>query len=34
MKGEYMGYTNYWHQDMNFTDKQWKDVQEEVKYMQ
>ena len=34
MKGECMGYTNYWHQDMNFTDKQWKDVQEEVKYMQ
>ena len=29
-----MGYTNYWHQDMDFTDKQWKDVQEEVKYMQ
>jgi len=29
-----MGYTNYWHQDMNFTDKQWKDVQEEVRYME
>ena len=29
-----MGYTNYWHQDMDFTDKQWKAVQEEVEYMQ
>jgi len=29
-----MGYTNYWHQDMDFTDKEWKAVQEEVEYMQ
>ena len=29
-----MGYTNYWHQDMDFTDKQWKALQEEVKYME
>ena len=29
-----MGYTNYWHQDMDFTDKEWKTLQEEVKYMQ
>ena len=28
-----MGYTNYWHQDMDFTDKQWKAVQEEVEYI-
>ena len=29
-----MGYTNYWHQDIDFTDKQWKALQEEVKYME
>ena len=29
-----MGYTNYWHQDMDFTDKEWRTLQEEVKYMQ
>ena len=29
-----MGYTNYWHQDMDFTDKEWKAVQQEVEYMQ
>ena len=29
-----MGYTNYWHQDMDFSEKQWKTLQEEVKYMQ
>ena len=29
-----MGYTNYWHQNMNFTDKEWKAVQQEVEYMQ
>ena len=29
-----MGYTNYWDQDMDFSEKQWKTVQEEVKYMQ
>ena len=29
-----MGYTNYWHQDMNFTNKEWKNVQEEVRYME
>ena len=29
-----MGYTNYWHQNMNFTDQQWKALQEEVKYME
>jgi len=29
-----MGYTNYWHQDMDFTDKEWKSVQQEVEYMQ
>ena len=29
-----MGYTNYWHQNIDFTEKQWKTVQEEVKYME
>ena len=29
-----MGYTNYWHQDMDFNEKQLKTLQEEVKYMQ
>ena len=29
-----MGYTNYWHQNMDFTDKQWKALNEEVKYME
>ena len=29
-----MGYTNYWHQDMDFNEKQWKTLQKEVKYMQ
>jgi len=28
-----MGYTNYWHQDMDFTDKEWNAVQEEVEYI-
>jgi len=31
--GEYMGYTNYWHQDMDFTDKEWKEIQSEVQYI-
>lgn len=29
-----MGYTNYWHQNMDFNDTQWKILQEEVEYMQ
>jgi len=29
-----MGYTNYWHQNIDFNDTQWKTLQEEVEYMQ
>ena len=28
-----MGYTNYWHQDMDFTNKEWKEIQSEVQYI-
>lgn len=28
-----MGYTNYWHQYINFNDKQWKALQQEAEYI-
>lgn len=28
-----MGYTNYWQQQEDFTDKQWDQVKEEAKYV-
>ena len=28
-----MGYTNYWHQHINFTDDQWKQIQHEADYI-
>jgi len=28
-----MGYTNYWHQDIDFTNKEWKEIQSEVQYI-
>lgn len=28
-----MGYTNYWHQYINFTDQQWNQIKNEVNYV-
>jgi len=28
-----MGYTNYWQQTKDFTDKEWKNIQAQVKYI-
>ena len=28
-----MGYTNYWHQHINFTDDQWKQIKHEADYI-
>ena len=28
-----MGYTNYWHQHINFTDDQWKQIKQEADYI-
>ncbi|BAQ87638.1 hypothetical protein [uncultured Mediterranean phage uvMED] len=28
-----MGYTNYWHQHINFTNDQWKQIQSEAQYV-
>jgi|TARA_R100000081_G_C4787203_1_gene155354 hypothetical protein len=28
-----MGYTNYWHQHIDFNDKQWKALQQEAEYI-
>jgi len=28
-----MGYTNYWHQKINFTDDQWKQIKHEADYI-
>ena len=28
-----MGYTNYWHQHNDFTDIEWKQIQEEYDYI-
>ena len=28
-----MGYTNYWHQHINFTDDQWKQIKGEADYI-
>ena len=28
-----MGYTNYWHQHINFNDKQWEQIKNEAQYI-
>jgi len=28
-----MGYTNYWDQSTNFTDKEWKQIKDEFNYV-
>ena len=28
-----MGYTNYWHQHINFDDKQWEQIKNEAQYI-
>jgi len=28
-----MGYTNYWHQHINFDDKQWEQIKNEAEYI-
>lgn len=29
-----MGYTNYWHQNIDFTDKEWNQIKNEMDYIQ